>query len=454
MQAVYEWIDSHKKELLADLFELLELPSISAQNLFLRETAEVVHRQVTEAGFNADVMPVRGGPPVVFSHIPGSSERTLLCYAHYDVQPAAAELWDSPPFEPTIRDDVIYGRGATDNKSGLLAFVKAAQAFRAVRGKPPVSLKLVFEGEEEVGSRHFVPWVEEHAELLACDASFCLDGPADHSTDIPAIQLGVKAILYVELRLKLNEKDLWSGFAGWAPNPVWRMIQLLNTLLDPESGEILIEGWYDEMAPISAEDEELLAAQYERFDAQKTQKELGITEWAWGMDTKEALRRRHYLPTCNLCGITAGYTGEGSKTIIPSGITVKLDFRCPPNLEPQRQLSKLRAHLEEKGFGDVELVVHSVRPHPYRVSPEEPISRAVTRAATRVFGAVPPVYGVSIQGLIMIHVPHPAVLSGFALPDCRLHAPNENMPVDRFLQGIKYAATVMHEFAREEADTP
>jgi len=450
MQDVYNWIESHREEIMADFFELLRVPSISSLNQNLDECAELVCRQIRDGGFEASLMPVEGAPPIVFSHIEGDNDRRLLCYAHYDVQPVNPKLWDSPPFEPTIRDGIVYARGATDNKSGLLAFVKAAQAFRETRGKPPVSLKFVFEGEEEIGSPHFVPWVEANAELLRCDASFCLDGPADHSTNVPSIQLGVKAILYVELRLKLNEKDIWSGFAGWAPSPVWRMMKLLNTMIDPDTGKILIDGWYDDMAPITPEDEALLEAQYERFDEEKTQKELGIPYWAWGMDAREALRRRHYFPTCNVCGISAGYTEEGSKTIIPSEIAVKLDFRCPPDLEPDRQLELLRAHLTEHGFDDVELIVHTARPHPYKVSPNEPIAKAVKRAATQVFGAVPPVYGVSIQGLIMIYVPHPAVLSGFALPDCRLHAPNENMPVEQFIKGIKYAATAMEEFAKEE----
>jgi acetylornithine deacetylase/succinyl-diaminopimelate desuccinylase-like protein len=395
-------------------------------------------------------MPVEGGPPIAFSDLRSrAGHKTLLCYAHYDVQPPEPlALWVSPPFEPAIRDGVIYARGATDNKSGVMAFWKAAQAHRAVRGDLPCHLKFVFEGEEELGSPHFLPWVERHTALLACDASTCLDGPADHSTKLPAIKLGIKAILYVEFRLQMNEKDVWSGYAGWVPNPAWRMLKLLSSILDPDTGRILIDGWYDDLLPVTEDDETLLRAQLARFDEAEAKRELGIKEFAWGMNAWEALKRRHYGPTANVCGITAGYGGEGVKTIIPSEIGVKMDFRCPPNLEPARQLEKLRAHLARHGFGDVELIVHTARANPYKTSPREPIAQAVMRAAEAVFGGMPTVYGVSTNGLIKVHVPHPAVLAGFADPDCRLHAPNENMPVERFIKGIKFAATIMEEYAR------
>lgn len=451
MDDIYRWIDDHRGAILEEFFTLLRQPSVSAWKQGLDECAVVVRDQMESGGLPAEIMPVRGGPPVVFSQIPGRGPRTLLCYAHYDVQPPdPIESWTSPPFEPVIRDGVIYARGATDNKAGLLAFVKAAQAFLETRKAPPVTLKLVFEGEEEVGSPHFLDWVEEHTRLLACDGSICLDGPADASTGRPAVQLGCKAILYVEFRLKGNEKDVWSGYAGWVPSPVWRMIQLLISIMDPQTGRILIDGWYDDLASFTEDDERLLARVHEQFDERQTQRELGIDRWAWGLGARDALRRRYYEPTANICGVAAGYTGRGSKTIIPAEVAVKMDFRCPPFLEPARQLEKLRDHLRRHRFDDVELILHTARPNPYKVSPREPIARAVVRAADRVFGGMPTVYGVSIQGLIMVHVPHPAVMSGFADPDCRLHAPDENMPVERLFRGIKYAATIMDEFGRGE----
>jgi len=450
MQDVYRYIDEHRDEILADFFTFLRQPSISAQKIGLKECCDLLMGLMAKDRLPVQELPVDGGPPIVFAHIPSKrAGKTLLCYAHYDVQPVEPlDLWVSPPFEPTIRNGTIYARGATDNKSGVLAFWKAAQAFMAVRGDVPCHLKLVIEGEEEMGSPHFLPWVEEHAAMLACDASTCLDGPADPSTKLPAIKLGIKAILYVELRLRMNEKDVWSGYAGWVPSPVWRMHKLLGTILDPDTGRILIDGWYDDLLPVTEDDEALLHQQMARFDEAETKRELGIKQFAWGMDASEAVKRRHYGPTANICGIVAGYTGEGGKTIIPNEIRVKMDFRCPPNLEPARQVELLRAHLKKHGFNDVELIVHTARANPYKTSPREPIAQAVIRAAESVFGGLPTVYGVSTNGLIKVHVPHPAVLAGFADPDCRLHAPNENMPIDRLFKGIKFAATIMEEYAR------
>jgi acetylornithine deacetylase/succinyl-diaminopimelate desuccinylase-like protein len=448
MHDVYRWIDDHRDAILAEFFDLLRVPSISALRQNQPECAALVERQSIASGLPAVTLPVRGGPPLVYAHLAQGHPRTLLCYAHYDVQPVEPlSSWTSPPFEPTIRDGVIYARGATDNKAGILAFNKAAQAFLATRGTTPVDLKMVYEGEEEVGSPHFLGWVEENKDRLACDGSLCLDGPVDPSNMRPPVALGCKAILYVELRLKSNEKDVWSGYAGWVPSPVWRMIKLLDTLVDYDTGQVRIDGWYDDWAPWTDDDEALLNAMAATFDEKTAQRELGVTRWAWGLQGKEALRRRFYGPTCNICGFTAGYGGEGSKTIIPAEVRVKLDFRCPPYLEPSVQLEKLRAHLRKHGFDDVELILHTARANPYKISPREKIAQAVIRAADRVFGGMPTVYGVSIQGLIRVHVPHPAVMSGFADPDCRLHAPDENMPVERFFQGIKYAATIFQEFA-------
>jgi acetylornithine deacetylase/succinyl-diaminopimelate desuccinylase-like protein len=246
----------------------------------------------------------------------------------------------------------------------------------------------------------------------------------------------------------MNEQDVWSGYAGWVPSPVWRMLKLLTSMLDPDTGRILIDGWYDDLLPITEDDEALLRQQMARFDEAEAKRELGITTFAWGMDAWEALKRRHYGPTANICGITAGYRGEGVKTIIPNEIRVKMDFRCPPNLEPARQIEKLKTHLRRGGFNDVELIVHTARANPYKTSPREPIAQAVIRAAEAVFGGMPTVYGVSTNGLIKVHVPHPAVLAGFSDPDCRLHAPNENIPVDRFIKGIKFAATIMELYAQ------
>lgn len=450
MQDVYQYIDQNAERAVADLQTFLRQPSISAQNVGLEECAELLRRQLVERGItNTSIMPTRGGPPVVYSDITHpDAERTLLCYGHYDVQPPEPlDKWISPPFAAEIHDGVIIARGATDNKSGVHAFMNAADAFLNVRGKTPVNLKFVFEGEEEVGSPHFEEWVIDHSDMLACDASVGLDGGVHQTSARPEIQLGIKAILYVELRVKSHDHDFWSGRAQLlkAQSAPWRLIHCLSTMFSPD-GEILIDGWYDDWEGPDEDDLHFLREEASIFDRQELARQLGVKEFPYPSD-EELLKAIHYGASCNICGLDAGYTGEGSKTIVPAEAVAKIDFRCPPNLEPAEQLEKLRAHLTKHGFDDVEILVHTARKNPYKTPVREAISQATIRAAERVFGEQPVVLGVSIQGIIKIHVPHPAVLSGFGSPENNLHAPNENMPLERYIQGIKYAATIFEEFA-------
>jgi acetylornithine deacetylase/succinyl-diaminopimelate desuccinylase-like protein len=229
---------------------------------------------------------------------------------------------------------------------------------------------------------------------------------------------------------------------------VWRLVHALASIFDPETGEVLIDGWYDDWIPPDEDDERFLREEAAFFDREEYRRQLGATHLSTE-DDLDLLRRAHFGASANICGLEAGYTGEGGKTIVPAEAFVKLDFRCPPRLEPEHQLGKLKQHLEERGYGDFEVLVHTARKNPYKTPAREAISQATVRAAERVFGTPPLVQGVSIQGIVMLSIPHPAVLSGFGAPENNLHAPNENMPVDRYIQGIKYAAAIMHEYARE-----
>jgi acetylornithine deacetylase/succinyl-diaminopimelate desuccinylase-like protein len=452
MQDIYDWIEEHRDEQVAELQELLQQPSISAQNIGLDECAELLKRQMLDNGMtNVRRLPVQGGPDLVYATEKAADPNasTLLCYGHYDVQPPEPlEKWIEPPFEANIRDGVIYARGATDDKSGVLALVRAARAFREVRGAPPVNLVYLIEGEEEMGSPHLEEWVLNNQALCQCDASIGLDGGVHRTSYKPEIHLGIKAILVVELRVKTHDVDFWSGRAQLmqAKSAPWRLVHCLSSMFDA-GGRILIDGWYDDLLPPDEDDMYYLREELAHFDRQELRRQFGLTRDFPFEDDLELLKAIHYGASCNINGMTAGYTGEGSKTIVPTQASAKLDFRCPPNLEPVDQLKKLEAHLEKHGFDDVEILVRAARPNPYKTPVREAISQAIIHAAERVWGEPPIVAGVSTQGIIMIHVPHPAVLSGFGAPDNNLHAPNENMPVDRFIQGIKFAATIFQEFA-------
>lgn len=452
LQKVFDNIDAHAEEAVEDLRRLLRQPSVSAQNIGLEPCARLLRDLMQAKGVkDAEILPTDGGPGVVLGSEagPDHSAKTLLCYGHYDVQPPEPlELWHSDPWAAEVRDGVIYARGATDNKSGCLAFVEAARAYRNVVGATPVQLQYLFEGEEEIGSPHLEDFVWKHKDRLHCDASIGLDGGVNRTSLRPEIHLGIKAILYVELRCKTLKQDTWSGRAQMLRSPVWRLIECLTSLFDPGTGHIKVEGWYDTLIPPDEWDLEFLRDEVKHFDRAEFMRQLGA-KYLSSDDDFELLKRAHYGASANICGFRAGYIGEGSKTIVPAEAVAKMDFRCPPGLEPSEQFKKLQKHLEKHGFDDIELVLISARKNPYKVSSREAIAQATFRAAQRVFGAPPIVHGVSIQGLIMLAIPHPAVLSGFGAPENNLHGPNENIPIARYIQGIKYAAAIYHEYALE-----
>ena len=331
----------------------------------------------------------------------------------------------------------------------MLAFVRAAQALRQLEGHPPVNLTFLFEGEEEMGSPHLEQWVLDHKELCQCDGSVGLDGGVNRTANLPEVHLGIKAILAVELRIKSHAVDFWSGRAQLmkAQGAAWRLVHCLGTLFDRD-GRILIEGWYDDLLEPDEDDLHYLRRELELFDRAELRRQYGLARDFPFEDDLELLKTIHFGASCNINGLLAGYTGEGMKTIVPTQASAKIDFRCPPRLEPADQIKKLEAHLKKHGFDDVEVLVHTARPNPYKTPVREAISQAVIAAAEGIWGAPPVVMGVSTQGIIMIHVPHPAVLSGFGAAENNLHAPNENMPVSRYLQGIEFAGEIFREFGK------
>lgn len=450
MKDIYDWIDAHADEAVADLQELVRQPSISAQGIGLRDCAGIVLRQMHRDGLDAHLHELDGGPPIIVGHMTTpASKKTMLCYSHYDVQPPEPiEAWShGGPWSAAIVDGVLYGRGATDNKSGILAFNKAAKAFLAVRGELPVNLKFIVEGEEEIGSLHLGPWVEKNAALLEADGMHCLDGSVDTATLLPDVDLGLKCVLFVELIARGAKSDVHSLNFPLLPSPAWDIVKALNTILD-DKRRILIEGWYDGLYQLEPEDEEQLALKADRVDLAKLRAEWGIDSFALGRDGIDAIRARAYEATANIQGLIAGYTGPGMKTIVPNEARVKMDFRLIPNMKPAEAIDKLRRHLDKHGFGHLEIQYRENAEPPYKISVKESMAQAVIAAATEVYGEIPIVNGVSAEGTILRHVWIPCVLTGFANPGANLHAPDENIRVDSYIQGIKYAAAIMEKFGK------
>lgn len=450
LKLVLDWIDAHQQEAILDLQRLVQQPSISAQGIGLEECASLVVDMMQTDGLDAKAYPLAGGPPVVIGYMPGKQpERTMLAYAHYDVQPPEPfDKWTYPPFSGQIADGRLWGRGATDNKGGVLAFIKAAKAWLQTAGELPVGVKFIIEGEEEIGSAHLGPFIESHPELIRADAMHCLDGGLNPSELVPEIDLGLKSVLYVELVARGANSDIHSLNAPLVPQPAWELVRALNTLVD-ENRHILIDGWYEGLWELGEEEMGQLEANAQRVDLNKLRQEWGIQEFALGRDGVEALKARAYEPTCNISGLTSGYQGPGSKTIVPNEARAKIDFRLPPLIDPVKAFQKLRNHLDRHGFQHIEVLVERGLPEPpYKISVKEDISQAVIRAAELIYGKPPVVNGVSAEGTILKYVWMPTVLTGFAQPGCNLHAPNENISLDTFIQGIKYAAAILWEYSR------
>jgi len=451
LQDIYDYIDANAEEFIKDLQTLVRQPSISAQNIGLRECADLVKQMMDDDGLDAHLHELDGGPPVIIGHIGSSqSQKTMLCYSHYDVQPPEPlDAWThGGPWSAEIVDGVLYGRGATDNKSGVLAFNKAAKAFLKVRGELPVNLKFIIEGEEEIGSLHLGPWVEENTDLLEADGMHCLDGSVDIATGLPDVDLGLKSVLFVELVARGANSDIHSLNFPLVPSPAWDLVRALNTIMD-ENRRILIEGWYDGLYELQDEDHAQLEEKISRVDLSKMKEDWGIDEFALGRDGIDAIKARAYEPTANIAGLISGYTGEGSKTIVPNEARVKMDFRLIPNIDPSKALERLKNHLKKHGFDNIEVISTERAEPPYKISVKEPMSQAVIAAAMKVYGEKPIVNGVSAEGTILKHVWIPCVLTGFASTGANLHAPDENIRIDHYIQGIKYAATIMEEFGKQ-----
>ena len=444
-----ERVDGSRDELLGELNEFLRMPSISArpdENGAFRGCAEWVARKFEEAGAEARIMETEGHP-VVFAEI-GEGPRTLLSYGHYDVQPPEPlELWESDPFEPTVRDGGLYARGVADDKADVLARIQALRLYIGEHGPPPFKLKFLIEGEEEVGSPNLAPFVRANADLLSADA--CLwEGSMKDDAGRPVIYCGTKGVAYVELRARGAGYDLHSMYGGIAPNPVWRLVQALRTIKD-EDGEITLDG-LDDLADEPSQ-QDLEAISRIPFDDDALRGSWGVEAMDRGLKGEDALREMLLRPTANIAGIQSGYTGAGTKTIVPSEAFVKMDFRLVAGQSPGPVLGLIRAHLDRRGFEDIEVVdLHGVEPAKTRVD-----SAVVETAlgAWRDLGheeavVYPTIGGSGPTSLMVAELGIPTIMTGnVANVESRLHSPNEWIRLDDYFETIRYFARFFERFA-------
>ena len=451
-QDVHSYIDANQQRFQQELFEFLRIPSVSARsehNGDVARAADWIADRTRDLGMQVKVHSTAGHPIVVAEYRDaGANAPTVLIYGHYDVQPVEPlDLWQSPPFEPALRDGKIFARGSVDDKGQLYLHVKAAEAHIKTAGSLPVNVLMLFEGEEEVGSEHLLPFVSGQARELACDAVVISD-TAMLAHDVPSLDASLRGLAYCEIHVDGPAQDLHSGtYGGGVLNPATALARIIASFHDDE-WRARIEGFYDDVD--AAED---FRAQLSKLPWQDEEfrAEAGSPALA-GEAGYSTLERVLVRPTVEVNGLLSGYTGEGSKTVLPAHAMAKVSCRLVPNQDPKKIAELLRRHVERVAPKGVSVRVDFLHGgKPWRANVQGPLYEAAAAALQHAFGKQP-VYAGS-GGSIPI-VPEferilnaPALLMGFGLPGENAHAPNEWMGVQAFEKGVHATAQLLTELS-------
>lgn len=443
-------IESEQEEYLEELKDYLRIPSISTDPAYRDDVlscASFVAEKMESAGLEARLIERDGGYPLVYGEWLGAPGKpTVLFYGHYDVQPAdPLELWDNPPFEPTVIGDELVARGATDDKGQSFAHLKAVDAMLRERGELPVNVKFIIEGEEESGGETIERFViEDDGKLLDCDGVFISDS-AMYAPGQPSLVYGLKGLAYMEIKVTGPNRDLHSGsFGGAVANPLNVLSHIVSQLRDPATGRILIPGFYDRVAALQHWERREFANL--DFDEEAYRNDLGVGE-VFGEEGYSTLERVWARPTCDVNGIFGGYAGEGAKTVLPSWGGAKVSMRLVPDQDPEeiaRLFSQYVQDICPRGV-QVEVDAHHGAP-PVLLQTEGPIVDAAMAAMADVWqqpvrvregGSIPIVS--TFADVLKV----PILLLGFGLSDDRLHSPNEKFNISNFYGGIRAIARLL-----------
>jgi acetylornithine deacetylase/succinyl-diaminopimelate desuccinylase-like protein len=414
----------------------------------MRRCAEWTGGALDRAGLQNVRLIETPGHPIVYGdwlHAPGAP--TMLCYGHYDVQPIdPIGLWESPPFEPAVRDGKIYARGATDDKGQLYIHLKAIEAHLTQRKRLPVNMKVLIEGEEEVGGPHLEEFVRDHAQFLAADVVVNSDS-AMFAREVPSITYALRGLAYFQLDVRGTSTDLHSGsFGGTVANPAFVLADIIGWLRDP-NGRVSIPGFYDDVRPVT-EEEHIEFAKLP-FDEREYCDNLGAPQ-LFGESGYTTLERLWARPTLEVNGLLSGFTGEGAKTVIPAVAMAKISMRLVPGQDPDRIGDLFEAYVARLAPKTVTVQVTRLHGgHPWMMSPDHPLVQAAGRAMAYGFGKQPVFTreGGS-NGIVPVFqevLGVPTVMLGIGLPDENAHAPNEHLDLTNFQRGIITAAHLYEE---------
>jgi acetylornithine deacetylase/succinyl-diaminopimelate desuccinylase-like protein len=454
MNRVNAYLDAHRCDYEEQLKALIRIPSISAQpdhDPDTRRAAAFIRDDLATMGLKTELIETKKHPIVYAESLGAPGKPTILIYGHYDVQPPEPlEPWLSPPFEPTVRDGNLYARGATDDKGQMFTHLKAVEAWQKTAGTLPVNVKIVIEGEEEVGGVSLEAYVPENKKKLACDFAVISDS-SQFGPGQPAITYGLKGLAYFELLVQGANRDLHSGtYGGAVANPLNALVTILATLKGPD-GKIKIAGFYDAVKPL--EDWERAEFAKLSFSEDEFQADLHVASLA-GEAGYTTLERKWARPTCDINGIFGGYAGPGPKTVLPCKGGAKLSFRLVPDQDPKTVERQFREHVAKVCPPGVtyEIISHHGAPAVV-VNTETPGVKAAVRAIEASFGTRPVFIreggSIPVVGLIKQHLGVDTLLLGWGQNDDNLHGPNEKFSLADFHRGIKASAHLLYELAKE-----
>jgi acetylornithine deacetylase/succinyl-diaminopimelate desuccinylase-like protein len=442
MQAWKDYQAQNKDRFLEELLELLRIPSISARSEHKEDMvrcAEKVRERLLQAGADTvEIMPTAGHPAVYGEKIVDPSKPTVLVYGHYDVQPPdPLELWESPPFEPVIKDGKIFARGACDDKGQFYMHVKALEMMTKTNSLP-VNIKFLIEGEEEIGSKHLGDFLKENKDKLAADVILISD-TAMLSLDTPSIDVGVRGLVYIEVEVTGPNRDLHSGvYGGAVANPATILARMIASMHDGNN-HITIPNFYDDVVESSPEERfEMAKAPY---DETGYRNDLGV-KTLWGEKGYTTNERTGIRPTLEVNGIWGGYTGEGAKTVLPSKAFAKISCRLVPNQKSEKMTQMVIDHFQKIAPDYVKVVARDLHGgDPYMTPVDSMEYKAAARAIESTFGKAPiPVRGggsIPITALFESLLGCKTVFLGFGLDSDNLHSPNEKFNIDNFYKGIE-----------------
>jgi acetylornithine deacetylase/succinyl-diaminopimelate desuccinylase-like protein len=447
LDAAFRYIDDHVEPSLDALIEYCRLPTISALGTAIEQTAAATVRLLEAEGFTTRLIPKPGDAfPVVYAEQPGWSPRTLLFYNHYDVQPPdPLDEWTSPPFEPQRRGDKLYGRGISDDKGNIVSRLLAIRALKWAFGALPCKVKFFIEGDEEIGSPQIAPFMAEHGGAFRADACVWEWGYALWNSS-PTLMLGAKGLLCVDIEVQGPNRDVHSAYGTVVPNPAWRLAWALGSIKAPDE-RILIEGFYDGVKKPT--EEELAALRALPDDGAEFLESLGLHDALLGVKDVDYRRRHIFEPSCTINGLTSGYQGKGTKTVLPARASAKIDFRLVDDQDPQDIIEKLRAHLGRFGFDD--FVVHqSSTERAARTQMDDPFIDVAQAAARDAYGREAYIVPSMAATGPMYHFVHdlglPTVMAGINYVGGRDHAPDEHVRIADYRNGTKHIAAILYRF--------